>query len=293
MILKQRLFSNMFLRNMLADFGNRSAYSRQPGKFIPYFQYKIGDYHPDHYLYFPREPYTRRYHNEIFNKLCEYKGYDIISFLEFHYLAYCDKQDFLRFLQYELTDRLKQKTNESRRQKISTASEWVMEKQRELQSQRQEILKQEFEKEVRAALPNETPVSRESIDNIAKTLSEKFSNHIEQIIASAESKMQTLTDSYVVGKIELNNQTHEDKLIKLFKLLQSVMAPPKIARAEQLFSSFSDTDIAAILWLHFEAFKNKKIETIPRNIRKADALIPDKNPKVKQLADALQDFFYS
>jgi len=230
MILKQRLFSNMFLRNMLADFGNLSAYSRQPGKFIPYFQYKIGDYHPDHYLYFPREPYTRRYHNEIFNKLCEYKGYDIISFLEFHYLAYCDKQDFQRFLQYELTDRLKQKTNDSRRKKISTASEWVMEKQRELQSQRQEILKQEFEKEVREALPAET---------------------------------------------------------------QSVMAPPKIARAEQLFSNFSDTDIAAILWLHFEAFKNKKIETIPRNIRKADALIPDKNPKVKQLADALQDFFYS
>ena len=105
--------------------------------------------------------------------------------------------------------------------------------------------------------------------------------------------MQTLTDSYVIGKIELNNQTHEDKLIKLFKLLQSVKAPPQIAKAEQLFSKYSDTDIAAILWLHFEAFKDKKIETIPRNIRKADALIPDKNPKVKRLADALQDFFYS
>jgi hypothetical protein len=293
MILKQRLFSNMFLRNMLADFGNRSAYSRQPGKFIPYFQYKIEDYHSDLYLYFPKEPYTRRYHNEIFNKLCEYKGYDIITFLEFHYLAYCDKQDFLRFLQYELIDRLKQKTKESRRQKIYIASEWVMEKQQEHQSKRQEILKQEFEKEVREALPPETPVCREDIDNIAKALSEKFSNHIDQIITGAESKMKTLTDSYVVGKIELNNQTHEDKLIKFFKLLQSVKAPPQIAKAEQLFSKYSDTDIAAILWLHFEAFKNKKIETIPRNIRKADALISDKNPKAKQLADALQDFFYS
>ena len=72
MISKQRLFSNMFLRNMLADFGNRSAYSKTTGTFIPYFQYKIGAYQPDYYLYFPKEPYIRRYHNEIFNKLYEY-----------------------------------------------------------------------------------------------------------------------------------------------------------------------------------------------------------------------------
>ena len=130
-------------------------------------------------------------------------------------------------MQFELTDRLKQKINESRHQKISTASEWVIEKQRKLQSQRQEILKQEFEKEVREALPAETAVNQESIENIAKSLSEKFSDRIDQIITGAEAKMQTLTDSYVIGKIELNNQTHEDKLIKLFKLLQSVMAPPK------------------------------------------------------------------
>ena len=40
MILKQRLFTNMFFRNMLADFGNRSADSTTPGKFTPYFRFK-------------------------------------------------------------------------------------------------------------------------------------------------------------------------------------------------------------------------------------------------------------
>src|ERR1700680_2912479 len=104
---KQKIFSNMFLRNMLADFGERSGYTKTPGNFIPYFQYKIGEYQPDHYLYFPSESFALRYKNEIFNKLNEYTGYDIIKFLEFHYSAYSDKPDFLRFLNYEISQRLK------------------------------------------------------------------------------------------------------------------------------------------------------------------------------------------
>jgi len=41
--LKKWLLPNMFFRNVLADFGNRSAYSKIPGNFVPYFQYKIGN----------------------------------------------------------------------------------------------------------------------------------------------------------------------------------------------------------------------------------------------------------
>src|SRR5256885_7285080 len=102
---KKRLFSNMFWRNVLATFGERSGYSTEPGQFVPYFQYKIGPYQTDLYLYFPKEPYALRYNNEIFNKLLEFTGYDIIKYLDFHYAAYSNKQDFLRFLQYELSDR--------------------------------------------------------------------------------------------------------------------------------------------------------------------------------------------
>jgi hypothetical protein len=47
---KKRLFSNIFWRNVLASFGERSGYSKEPGGFVPYFQYRIGDYNSDlHY----------------------------------------------------------------------------------------------------------------------------------------------------------------------------------------------------------------------------------------------------
>ncbi len=293
MILKQWFYSNMVLRNMLADLFGRSGSPKGRRVFIPYFQYKLGRYQPDHYLYFPKEPYDRQYRNEIFNKLKEYTDLDIPEFLDFHYSAFPDNNAFLRFLWYGVVGRLNRKPNENYRLKLQTVQDWLDEKQHELKAAQEAALRQEIEKDVREVLPAVTPVSQESIESIALTLSEKLTGHIDQIMANTEEKMQTLTESYIIGKIELNNQNHEDKLMKFFKILQTVQAPPQIARAEQLFKSFSDTDTAAILWLHFGTFKNKKIETIPKNIRKADALIPDKNPKVKQLADAMRDFFYS
>src|SRR5690349_1871645 len=106
---KRRLNSNMFLRNMMADLFGRSAYSNKPGSFIPFFRYKIGHNQPeDYHLYFPSEPYAIQYYNEIFNKLFTFKPFDIVAYLEFHYAAYSNKYDFLRFLRYEIADRLKQ-----------------------------------------------------------------------------------------------------------------------------------------------------------------------------------------
>jgi hypothetical protein len=294
MVLKQRLFSNMFLRNMLADFGNRSAYSRQPGKFIPYFQYKIGGYHPDHYLYFPSEPYTRRYHNEIFNKLCEYKGYDIITYLDFHYSAFPDKRDFLRFLQYEIADRLKKRPNQGRRQKLQAAMEWVSEQQEELQRSQQTALQLEIEQGVKEIVLDGQPgIIRTDNETAISELSAKLSDRMEQIMTTTEERMQSLTDSYVTGNIELNNQNHKEKVIKFFILLQRVQAPRHISRSEQLFKRFSDIDIAAILRLHFDDFKSIQHNSIQKtHIKKADELIPDKSPKVIKLEEALRDFIY-
>lgn len=70
----------MLFRNILADFGSRSAYTEEPGGFIAYFQYKIGPYQRDHYLYFPKEPFAVRYNNEVFNNLFEYTGEDQLYF---------------------------------------------------------------------------------------------------------------------------------------------------------------------------------------------------------------------
>lgn len=92
---------------MLADFGSRSSQSVPGYKFIPYFDYKIGPYQPDQILYFSKQPLAGQYKNEIFNKLREYSGYDIVQYLEFHYEKYQDKCEFLRFLSYKVRQRIK------------------------------------------------------------------------------------------------------------------------------------------------------------------------------------------
>jgi len=123
---------------MLASFGNRSAYSKDPGSFVAYFQYKIGPYQSDQYLYFPKEPYALRYKNEIFNKLHEYTGYDIIRYLEFHYDAYPDTGDFLRFLRYEIAERLRVQPKD---RALLSGQAWVIEKLEELKKSQQEQIR--------------------------------------------------------------------------------------------------------------------------------------------------------
>src|SRR4051794_157401 len=100
---KERLASNLLLRNMVADLISVPA-ARGRKTFTPYFQYKIGVYQPDYFLYFTSTP-------NLVNKLHQYDGYEMIQYLEFHYGAFADKTDFLRFLIYETSHRLKRATN--------------------------------------------------------------------------------------------------------------------------------------------------------------------------------------
>lgn len=293
MILKQRLFSNMFLRNMLADFGNRSIDSTTPGNFTPYFQYRLGNYQPGYYLYFPKEPYGVRYRNEVFNKLKEFSGFEIIRYLDFHYLAYPGKKEFLRFMQYELSSRIKKKPRSEFRLRLQSAAEWVTEKQQQIQAEQQAALKQDIERGVQEIVHSKHTDSEQEKEEISvQVLSKKLGDHIEHIMTSAEENMQILAGSYITGQIELNNHNHLEKLVQLFILIQTVQAPHEKAKVEQLFKKFSGTDIASILHLHFEPFKNKKINTIQVRIREAAERINPNNPKVQKLTAALVEFFY-
>lgn len=285
---KKRLFSNMFWRNVLATFGERSGYSTEPGQFVPYFQYKIGPYQTDLYLYFPKEPYALRYKNEIFNKLLEFTGYDIIRYLDFHYAGYVNKQDFLRFLQYELSDRLKLKSNTQ----LESALNWVTEKKEEMQNDRKREIETEIKQGVQEIIGNQPSVPGKDVDNQVKALTDKISERLGKIIAETETSLHDLTGKLATGEIELNNHNHEEKLIQLLILLQQVQAPPQQARAEQLFKRFTATDIAAILHLHFEAFRDNKINTLQRKVGDQGDRIRANHPKVKKLTEALQDFFY-
>lgn len=73
--------------------------------------------------------------------MCEYDGYDIILYLEFHYNAYADKADFLRFLKYETNQKLKLKLGKSLAIKLEAVLDWLNEKQEEQQTAEQQKLK--------------------------------------------------------------------------------------------------------------------------------------------------------
>ncbi len=289
---KHKVFSNMFFRNMLADFGERSGNSKIPGNFNPYFQYKIGQYQSDLFLYFPAEPFLLRYKNEIFNKLNEYTGYDTIKFLEFHYAAYLDKPDFLRFLQYEISERLKADVQKSFLLKLQSAITWVTEKKQELKKLQDEQLRKEIEQGVKTIIQNQSVNSPHQVDTQIKTLSDQLSLHIEKVMGETEKGIRELTGSFSTGNIQLNNRNHEEKIIQLLILMGQVQAPPQLSRGEQLFKKFTASDIATILHLHFDAFRDNKINTLQKKVGEQSERIKASHPKVKKLSEALQEFFY-
>jgi hypothetical protein len=283
----------MFFRNMLADFGERSGNSKIPGNFNPYFQYKIGQYQADLFLYFPAEPFALRYKNEIFNKLNEYTGYDIIKFLEFHYSAYPDKNEFLRFMQYEISGRIKQKkVRKSLLIKLQSALTWATEKIQELKKLQDEQLRKEIEQGVKTIVQNQSVNSPQQIDNQIKTLSDQLSLHIEKVMVETEKGIRELTGSFSTGNIQLNNRNHEEKIIQLLILIGQVQAPPQVSRGEQLFKKFTASDIATVLHLHFDAFRDNKTNTLQKKVGEQSERIKASHPKVKKLSEALQEFFY-
>ena len=259
---------------------------------FPFSNIKIAPYQADQYLYFPTEPFSARYKNEIFNKLNEYTGYDIIKFLEFHYTAYLDKQDFIRFLHYEISERLKQAGHGTRHLKLESALTWVNEKSQELKKFREEQLREQIEKGVQEIIKSQPAASPNDVDNQVKAFSDKLSSHLENVMTETEKGIRDLTGSFATGNIQLNNRNHEEKIIQLMILLQQVQAPPEVAKAEQLFKKFTASDIASILNLHFEAYRDNKINTLQRKVGDQQERIKANNPKVKKLNEALQEFFY-
>lgn len=112
------------------------------------------------------------------------------------------------------------------------------------------------------------------------------------LMSDTEQRMEALTSSFITGSIELNNHNHQEMLIQLLILISTIQAPKELAKGEQVFKRFSFTDLASLLHLHFEAFKNKKLNTVQVNIKEHNETLSHKNPKVQKLIDALRDFFY-
>lgn len=288
---KKRLFSNFTVRTILGAFGERtgSGYSKTPGGFVPYFQYKIGPYESDLFLYFLKEPFSLRYKNEIFNKLNEYSGYDIIRYLEFHYAAYEDKQDFLRFLYYELSERLKRSP---KKRGLISAMSWVAEKKEESQKSETKDLRSEIRNGVQDILRSQPTASPQEIDQRIAEFSKKLEEHLGRVMSEAERGVMDLTGAFTAGRVKLNNRNHKEKVIQALILLSQVRAPRETAKGEKLFEKFDNIDVAAILHLHFQGFGDGKFGTVQGWVGDQVEIIKPDHPKVKRLADALEGFFY-
>lgn len=289
---KDFINNNMLLRNISGDLFGRVEYSNAPGKFTPYFQYRIGPKQNDYFLYFPKEPFLIRYYNEFFNKLSGLLGADIYKYIEFHWERYDDKPDFLRFLRYELSDRLKKKLSSTYKQKYQTAMEWVLEKQTTWQSDQQKLLRNEVENSLQEIINHQNGATSISTESVAKQISEKVQDYLDKITFAAEGKLANAFVKLPSGNIELNNRNHEEKLIQFFLLLREVKAPPHIGKTEQLFNRFADIDIATVLHLHFNGFRHRKIPTLQKNIGQLNSEMKPNNSKIKKLSEAMQEFFY-
>ena len=88
------------------------------------------------------------------------------------------------------------------------------------------------------------------------------------------------------------NFNNLEKLVQLYILILSIKAPGEAASENKLFKRFSATDLASILHLHFMAFKDKKFNTVQVKITECGDRLKINNPKVQNLNQALEAFFY-
>jgi hypothetical protein len=273
--LREKMFSRIFCRSILTGFGQRTPLSFKAKKFVPYFQYKIGPYDAGYVLFFRKEPTVGMYKNEIFNKMYEYSGYDIIRYLEFHFAEFADKNEFLRFLSYEIIERLKLPVPASYRRKLQSTQAWVTEKLESLDGT--------------TVAQNDNPPL--DFNGTVQTLSDKIAARVDQVMSSTEEKFGQLTDSLITGNIELNNHNNLDRLIQLYILIQTIKSPDSVSE-DKLFKRNSSTDLASILHLHFRAFKEKKFNTVQVKITESSDRLKINDPKVQKLTKALTEFFY-
>lgn len=84
-----------------------------------------------------------------------------------------DKNNFLRFLLYEASERLKLKLSNSQNQKLQTVLEWISENQQEQQKLEKQVLTQQIEHDVRTVLNNDAKFKQIDSENIVNSLSDK------------------------------------------------------------------------------------------------------------------------
>lgn len=274
MDLKQRLLSNMFSRNILTDLGLRPSIPISIND-KPFFQYRIGKYQQDYYLYFPKEPLEIQYKNEIFNKIRQYSGYEIARYLSFHFDASERKKEFLEFLKYETEERSQLNISKKFSSKLILVQEWIEENRKAIELTENSKIE-----------PGQNNYQTE-ID------SGDYNHRLESILANVEVKFEELSKTHNPGNIQLVNSANYTKLIQLLIVLRDLQTAHKKGTApDQLFKSFSSSDIASLLQQHFYHFQNKKINTVQKEITAVNSAMDYNQENIKKLNKALVEFFF-
>ena len=281
----QKWMNHWFLRSVAGMTGFRNSYDLRAGEtFTPYFQYQIGDYQSDHYLYFKTQPTKGLYTGEVFQKMYEYQGYDLIRYIEFHYEAYEDKQDFLRWLRHETLR--EQRLMRSYRYffwmrfpkfkaRLQTTLAWVEEEEKRLNPGNEGV-----------AVPGANGANTSGADGAYTPGNDGSAWVVDRIDKGVAEVLHAHS-----GKIVLYNQYHAVRLIQFLILLKDAQTGGK-KQPVHLFKSFSDTDMAAVL-RQFEIFGDKKTNTLQVKIGEAKAELDLNDPAVKKLNLALTEFFFS
>ena len=110
----------------------------------------------------------------------------------------------------------------------------------------------------------------------------------QPIFANVEVKFEELSRTHNPGNIQFVNSANYTKFIQLFIVLRDLQTTYKKGISqEHLFKSFSSSDIASMLQHHFSHFKNKKINTVQKEITAANADIDYNQESIKKLNKAL------
>ena len=142
-------------------------------------------------------------------------------------------------------------------------------------------------------LPEESKIKKTPNSDQLKIYSEDYNQRLESIIANVEVKFEELSKPHSPGNIQLVNSANYSKLIQLLIVLRDLQTTYKKGTTpDQLFISFSSSDIAALLQHHFSYFQNKKINTVQKEITAVNTEMDYNQESIKKLNKALVEFFF-
>jgi hypothetical protein len=275
----RKWMSNPTSRTLLGIFGfRRPGFLHRNDPYVAFFQYRIGPDQCDYYLYFESPPKKFGYRNEVFRKMREYNGHDLICFIEFHYKACEDKDGFISWIKYETLEQLNFLQPEGR-SKVG----FMTEKGR---MEAMLLWAQEEGKKLQAIAQLPPPEMTQVPEIIQGSVAEGKQDPVDKI----EEEISALLRTHQ-GRIDLlYNEHHMKKVIQVLSLLQDLREPGK--KGLPLFKNFTDMDMAALL-RQFVQFGDYKTNTLQVKISGIKSEMKLNDPALENLVKALQDFFFS